>query len=468
MKNFKNTYLTIFLFVTSCFAITAQTNVSGGIYANTTWTLANSPYIVTANVVLFPSYTLTIQPGVVVKFDNGTQLEIRQAALVALGTSTDSITFTGNTSTTAGSWNSIYLNGGTMTTKFSYCNFKYATNAISDQRGGVGDTLMVNHSNFNVNTNGIYGQGTFYGMIDSCNFRYNGSGTSSNYGGAINHCDFSYNQTGFDCDAYNVFTYCTFNHNNTGINNLMNSKVNYCTINNNQSGITFAANGGVRIKNCVVDSNAVIGIDMEGNNDSIYNCQMQYNGIGLRHIIAPLSWTNSISFNKIEYNNTGFVLSISSIDLIHCNKICNNSTYDLMYTGMNSVDVSNNYWCTSDSTSTEAVIYDGYDNTNYGLVNFMPLDTQCYLTTGMRTYESQDFSFNIFPNPNNGIFTLNLKNISPGEKIEVYNSMGEIVSTKNILSDNTTIDISNEASGIYFYRIISKDGMIASGKIVTQ
>jgi len=44
-----------------------QTNVSGGIYTNTTWTLTNSPYIVVDTVVVFPGVTLTIQSGVIVK-----------------------------------------------------------------------------------------------------------------------------------------------------------------------------------------------------------------------------------------------------------------------------------------------------------------------------------------------------------------------------------------------------------------
>jgi len=42
----------------------SQTTVSGGIYSNTTWTLANSPYVITGNIVVFPAATLTIEPGV--------------------------------------------------------------------------------------------------------------------------------------------------------------------------------------------------------------------------------------------------------------------------------------------------------------------------------------------------------------------------------------------------------------------
>src|SRR5436190_20836193 len=86
------------------------TNVSGGIYANTTWTLANSPYIVVDTVVVFPGVVLTIEPGVVVKFETNKRLEIRQAALIANGTSTDSITFTSNAiNPSPGIWDEIHM-----------------------------------------------------------------------------------------------------------------------------------------------------------------------------------------------------------------------------------------------------------------------------------------------------------------------------------------------------------------------
>jgi len=55
--------------------VNAQTNVHGGIYNNTTWTLANSPYVVTDTIVVFPGVTLTIEPGVTVKFEDGKYVE---------------------------------------------------------------------------------------------------------------------------------------------------------------------------------------------------------------------------------------------------------------------------------------------------------------------------------------------------------------------------------------------------------
>lgn len=53
-----------------------QTNVSGYILSNTTWTLAGSPYIVTGNTLVNNGVTLTIEPGVVVKFDSTKALQI--------------------------------------------------------------------------------------------------------------------------------------------------------------------------------------------------------------------------------------------------------------------------------------------------------------------------------------------------------------------------------------------------------
>src|SRR2546423_14920403 len=76
----------------------AQTNVSGGIYANTTWTLAGSPYIVVDTVVVFPGVTLTIQPGVAAKLANTKMMGTMQGALIAPGTVLDSLTLTSKSS----------------------------------------------------------------------------------------------------------------------------------------------------------------------------------------------------------------------------------------------------------------------------------------------------------------------------------------------------------------------------------
>jgi hypothetical protein len=91
-------------------AAPSVTNVCGNININTTWSLINSPYdVCTGGVTIGPTATLTIQPGVTVQFDNGggNQLQANYGgALIAIGTLTQPITFTGVVAT-PGSWGGI-------------------------------------------------------------------------------------------------------------------------------------------------------------------------------------------------------------------------------------------------------------------------------------------------------------------------------------------------------------------------
>lgn len=98
---------------------TNGTTVSGPITANATWTLAptppnnGSPYIVTGDITINPGVTLTIQPGVEVKFAGNFKITVN-GTLSAAGTSSQNIRFTSSQATPApGDWKSITINGPT-------------------------------------------------------------------------------------------------------------------------------------------------------------------------------------------------------------------------------------------------------------------------------------------------------------------------------------------------------------------
>jgi hypothetical protein len=59
------------------------------------WTLTNSPYTVVGNITLPDGQTLTIDPGVEIKFADNYQLRV-QGKLLAQGTDTDHIVFISN------------------------------------------------------------------------------------------------------------------------------------------------------------------------------------------------------------------------------------------------------------------------------------------------------------------------------------------------------------------------------------
>lgn len=129
---------------------------------------------------------------------------------------------------------------------------------------------------------------------------------------------------------------------------------------------------------------------------------------------------------------------------------------------------SDNYWCTSDSATIAAAVYDSYDNVIYGLVTYMPIDTsQCYLVTGVSTLDDHTLSFSIFPNPTADYLMVTLSAMSSPSEIKIFNMLGELVYTAGVISEKTTIDISNLLSGAYIVQVETKD-KISRQKLIMQ
>jgi len=75
----------------------------------------------------------------------------------------------------------------------------------------------------------------------------------------------------------------------------------------------------------------------------------------------------------------------------------------------------------------------------------------------------------IYPNPNDGKFNLQLENFVAGETatITIYNSLGVIVYENATANLRSSIDISTQASGLYFIKVQS-GGKVYAGKVVKQ
>jgi nitrous oxidase accessory protein NosD len=90
-------------------AARGQTPLGGRVDADSTLTLARSPYRVSDSLSVGPLARLTIEPGVVVRFAAGAFLRVR-GELQAVGTATDSIVFTADAAfPAAGSWAGLRL-----------------------------------------------------------------------------------------------------------------------------------------------------------------------------------------------------------------------------------------------------------------------------------------------------------------------------------------------------------------------
>lgn len=107
----------LFVLVRSISAQTAPASpsacISGSILTNTTWSVAGSPYSVCVAGFTVPTgVTLTIDPGVTVKFADGTGDKLYvQGALIAKGTAALPITMVSVQSTLGALWGGISATG---------------------------------------------------------------------------------------------------------------------------------------------------------------------------------------------------------------------------------------------------------------------------------------------------------------------------------------------------------------------
>ena len=108
--------------------VAAQTVITGNIIEDTTWTKAESPYIV-GQVYISAGVTLTIEAGVEVKFTSGGWLSTWPSApstLIAVGTEDEPVIFTSATATpNAGDWNNLYAYPGAVF-NLRHCVVEYA------------------------------------------------------------------------------------------------------------------------------------------------------------------------------------------------------------------------------------------------------------------------------------------------------------------------------------------------------
>ncbi len=132
----------LFLFaglVFCSFAAKAQTTVPGGnVYGN--WTLAGSPYNITGNITIPDDSTLTIDPGVTVRFQTSSNLYLTvKGRLLAMGTPQDTIRFTAQ-DTTNGFMGVRFINPGANndTSRLYFCKFQYGKARVTNyDRGGA-------------------------------------------------------------------------------------------------------------------------------------------------------------------------------------------------------------------------------------------------------------------------------------------------------------------------------------------
>lgn len=122
-----------------------RTDICGDIAADATWTLDGSPYDVTCDTVLQPGVTLTIEPGVEIRFSAGAGLVI-SGTLLAGGEPGRPITFTSSLAAPApGSWDGLRFVSGSSGSHLAWCVVEYAATGLHVY-AGPGETVAPEFS----------------------------------------------------------------------------------------------------------------------------------------------------------------------------------------------------------------------------------------------------------------------------------------------------------------------------------
>jgi len=261
------------------------TYVEGDIIQNTTWTLTDSPFIVINDIVVKPGYTLTIEPGVEVRFGGNFSLFV-EGTLNAVGTQEDMIKFTSNKDVPQlGDWRSIWFINKLQASTFSYCIVQYAINATTIENGNV---QIRNCEISNNKQSGVNIKGSNIGIIEDNSIQLNRDGVCLRPG-------------------------------TSGIT-ILNNRISA----NIDNGISFQSVWGTYISDIIVSGNTLSsnswGINVTG------------------------SISASISHNSISYNDVGiYFINTTSTASPHLNDIYGNINAAKV-TSSQPIDATYNYW----------------------------------------------------------------------------------------------------------------------------
>ena len=399
------------------------TIVGGYISENITWTLEGSPYIIIENVIVTPGVTLSIEPGVIVKFVNGTELII-DGALIAQGNVTHRILFTSNfTTPQPGDWGGIRFRDKSDDARciIDWAIIQYASFGVFPESASP----TIQNSIVRWNRYGIYGNESGLSVINSTileNVGYGiygqgrnviwkilNSNISSNWGYGI--CIVSSRGSSVAVDncyiLNNRFTGIFLNIGESSGAVISNNRV----LNNGSPEAGFPKDGvrahAVYYSSLLISNNTLFGNNgsgiyasvgqwssllisdnkVVGNNGTGVFINMDYGegcNVNLSKNIVSNNNGTGIYLEWKYYPPTRFVASeltvifnnqsgiISNIGPVYRSKIFSNFPYDFVVVSYGDVNATFNWWGTTNETAIKEHIYDYYDDYNLGRVIYKP------------------------------------------------------------------------------------------------
>ena len=129
----------------------------------------------------------------------------------------------------------------------------------------------------------------------------------------------------------------------------------------------------------------------------------------------------------------------------------------------NTTAISNSISVSPSVTTTYTVI--GTDAN--GCNNTTTITQSVSACTGLQQLGVESWEFAVYPNPNNGEFTISVTGLEKMPLVEIYNTIGKLVFKDVLTSEKNTFN-TNLAAGIYFINLIDNGKIISTKKLICK
>jgi hypothetical protein len=176
------------------------------------------------------------------------------------------------------------------------------------------------------------------------------------------------------------------------------------------------------------------------------NTTYSVSGTGINGCVSTIDAISSVTVNTLPT-----IVAVTNNPLL-----CSGETATLSVTGAVTYT-----WSTTANTTDVAVsptvqtTYTVNGTDANGCLNTTTIMQDVSLCTGIVSLSSTDASvINIYPNPNNGLFVLEL---SKDAKVTITNALGQIVISQSFEAGIHNLNISNQATGVYFLKVLENN-----------
>lgn len=174
--------------------------------------------------------------------------------------------------------------------------------------------------------------------------------------------------------------------------------------------------------------------------------------------------TNNAGFNWVD-GNSGVTSDIYSVSFKN-----NQEGWAVTSDGkiLKSIDGGYNWTINYSGTSSiNDITFKNLNNFGYAVGNNGKI-LKC--DSNLHTEAFTTVNFSVYPNPTNDLINIKCSNIkSKISKIEIYNSIGQIVKNiENLNNDLFSFKKNNLNSGVYYIKIISDENMILTKKLILK